>query len=412
MEKVGAYTERVTAEGEWQGGDVQSGLRATPMKAEYFNMLQRELVNVIQAAGIDLDKDDDGQLLVALEALIALKVPGQIVTSISVDTVLGQGQMGLVLVDAAGGNRAVTLPAADADLGVVDVILRRTDSATTTCSVSASAGDKIHSDMQSQPTGAGSVQLPSAGSWVHLRSNGAGKWFEVGATSLPQVGLRGAHRALKVSTTGTSAQVSISADALVVEDAVGQQRLLRNINLTINSAAAGANGLSSGALAANTWYAIWVWWNGSAVCATLDLSFTAPTAPEGYTHRARIGWARTDGSANKYPLGFVQHGRSVQLLALRDMASGVLAQWTAIAVGNFVPATAVAISGRIQNSNVICSVAPNASYDTYGVAYVYLPSGSGTAAQQFRVQLESSNIYGYSTASGSKISVLGWEDNL
>ncbi|MDB1109699.1 phage tail protein [Pseudomonas extremaustralis] len=69
MEKVGAYTERVTASGEWQGGDVQSGLRATPMKADYFNMLQRELVAVVEGAGIALDKTDDNQLLQAIRRI-------------------------------------------------------------------------------------------------------------------------------------------------------------------------------------------------------------------------------------------------------------------------------------------------------------------------------------------------------
>jgi hypothetical protein len=81
-------------------------------------------------------------------------------------------------------------------------------------------------------------------------------------------------------------------------------------------------------------------------------------------------------------------------------------------VGNFVPPTAGAIVGRINNSNNICAVAPNATYDIYGISYVYLPPGYGTAAHQFRLQLESSNIYGYSTSAGSKIAVLGWEDNL
>lgn len=69
MEKVGAYTERVTASGEWQGGDVQTGLRATPMTADYFNMLQRELVAVVEGAGIDLDKTNDNQLLQAVRRI-------------------------------------------------------------------------------------------------------------------------------------------------------------------------------------------------------------------------------------------------------------------------------------------------------------------------------------------------------
>ncbi|MFV2948585.1 hypothetical protein [Pseudomonas japonica] len=69
MEKVGAYTERTTADGEWQGGDVQSGLRATPMLAEYFNMQQRELVAVVKGAGLQLSKADEGQLLKAIKIL-------------------------------------------------------------------------------------------------------------------------------------------------------------------------------------------------------------------------------------------------------------------------------------------------------------------------------------------------------
>lgn len=69
MEKIGAYTDRVTTTGEWQGGDVQSGQRATPMRSDYFNMLQRELVAVVQSAGIALDKDDDHQLLQAIRRI-------------------------------------------------------------------------------------------------------------------------------------------------------------------------------------------------------------------------------------------------------------------------------------------------------------------------------------------------------
>lgn len=63
MEKVGAYTDRVTVTGEWQGGDVQSGLRATPMKAEYFNMLQRELLAILAKAGVQPSLARNDQIL-------------------------------------------------------------------------------------------------------------------------------------------------------------------------------------------------------------------------------------------------------------------------------------------------------------------------------------------------------------
>lgn len=69
MEKIGAYTERVTSEGEWRNGDPASNVRATPMLAIYFNMLQRELLNVLGDAGIEPNILDEGQLAAAINAV-------------------------------------------------------------------------------------------------------------------------------------------------------------------------------------------------------------------------------------------------------------------------------------------------------------------------------------------------------
>ncbi len=69
MEKVGVFTERTTSEGEWRNGDPASNVRATPMLAGYFNMLQRELLNVLADAGIDADIQDETQLAAAINAI-------------------------------------------------------------------------------------------------------------------------------------------------------------------------------------------------------------------------------------------------------------------------------------------------------------------------------------------------------
>jgi hypothetical protein len=69
MEKVGAFTERTTSEGEWRSGDPASNVRATPMLAAYFNMLQRELLNVLADAGINADIQDETQLAAAINAI-------------------------------------------------------------------------------------------------------------------------------------------------------------------------------------------------------------------------------------------------------------------------------------------------------------------------------------------------------
>lgn len=69
MEKVGAFTERTTSAGEWRNGDPASNVRATPMLAGYFNMLQRELLNVLADAGIEPNIEDEGQVAAAMNAI-------------------------------------------------------------------------------------------------------------------------------------------------------------------------------------------------------------------------------------------------------------------------------------------------------------------------------------------------------
>ena len=72
MEKVGAFTDRATDNGEWRPGNPASGQQATPMLAAYFNMLQRELVGLVQGAGISLNANDDSQVLKAVKALAGI----------------------------------------------------------------------------------------------------------------------------------------------------------------------------------------------------------------------------------------------------------------------------------------------------------------------------------------------------
>lgn len=76
MEKVGAFTERVTSDGEWRNGDPASNVRATPMLAAYFNMLQRELLNVLADAGLEPDLGDETQLAQAMNAIADRRAVG------------------------------------------------------------------------------------------------------------------------------------------------------------------------------------------------------------------------------------------------------------------------------------------------------------------------------------------------
>lgn len=70
MEKVSAYTDRVTETGEWRAGNPGAGQTATPMLADYFNMQQRELLGVLEAAEVEPNINDDNQLAASIWAML------------------------------------------------------------------------------------------------------------------------------------------------------------------------------------------------------------------------------------------------------------------------------------------------------------------------------------------------------
>ena len=70
MRKVGSTTDTADANGEYTNGNVANGISPTIINAEMLNTFQRELVNVVEGAGIALDPNDDGQVLKALDKII------------------------------------------------------------------------------------------------------------------------------------------------------------------------------------------------------------------------------------------------------------------------------------------------------------------------------------------------------
>lgn len=246
--------------------------------------------------------------------------------------------------------------------------------------------------------------------------------------------IQGAIKNLQASATGISPNVNISADEIAVESAANEYKTLRNVNLTISGAASGiANGLDTGELAINTWYSVWVIFNGMTTAGLLSLSPTSPIMPSGYTHKARVGWIRTDGSVNKLPLAYKQAGKRVQytpstgsnLTALPAMAVGVAGTvatpvWSAVAIASFAPPTAASIRVSLYGYSAgLVAAAPN---NSYGVEVSNTtnppPLANSAAGGQYGsfvsdFLIESSNIYYISSASpASGLYCIGWEDNL
>ena len=75
MQKIGNITSTADANGEWTNGNVAAGTPPTILDAAWLNTIQRELINVISAAGLTLDPSNDAQLLAALKVGIG---PGRL----------------------------------------------------------------------------------------------------------------------------------------------------------------------------------------------------------------------------------------------------------------------------------------------------------------------------------------------
>ena len=426
MEKVGAFTDRTTEGGEWRSGNPASGQQATPMLSAYFNMLQRELVSVVESAGIELDKEDDGQLLQAIRRLRggAATNFGQWLWSSSTAGNPGAGRIAL---NNATPGSATTLfideiSAEDVDFSQSLGLLRAGDTVTLQERDTAELSHRLHVTGPAVDHGtyrsipveyvSGEGGLPETDAAVSVLLT------QSTAASVSTDGVAGSFSNLRASASGTNATVNVSADALCLKNASNQQKVVNAIALSINSAANGANGLDIGALTAATWYSTWVIYNPTTqtLAGLLSLSATAPTLPAGYTHRARVGWVRTDSTANKYPLLFFQSGRRVtyvptagtNLSAWPVMASGTAAA-AAVAWASFAPPTASVVR-RIAYAATGGSVAVLLTAN--GTFMAYTPAiSSFSPVLNVDFPTYGPNVYWTSSGNGT-LYCLGWEDNL
>lgn len=100
-------------------------------------------------------------------------------TNLNANTQLTAAHEGVVVLDAAAGDRTLTLPPADAAFGIRDILVRRLDNSGNRAKVIASGTNKIKFHTHLNATGYAFLYLMGAGDWWHLRSDGAGGWWPV-----------------------------------------------------------------------------------------------------------------------------------------------------------------------------------------------------------------------------------------
>ena len=120
-------------------------------------------------------------------------------THLNANTALTDAQEGVIVLDATAGDRTLTLPAANAGLGVRDYLIRRKDNSGNRARVQAAGADKIKFHTHLNADGYGFLYLMGAGDWWHLRSDGAGGWWPIGRHDSDAIG-----RPVFETTTGVS----------------------------------------------------------------------------------------------------------------------------------------------------------------------------------------------------------------
>jgi hypothetical protein len=146
-------------------------------------------------------------------------------------------------------------------------------------------------------------------------------------------------------------------------------------NTTVDAETNGANGLDTGSLANNTWYALFIIGsstNSATPSLLLSASVSSPLLPDGFDCFRRIGWARTNGSAEI--LKFLQTGSGGKEYYQWDVPINVLSAGSSATFATVSLASAVPPQTTPVHINI--SYTPAAAANTASIR----PSGSSAAA--------------------------------
>ena len=233
-------------------------------------------------------------------------------------------------------------------------------------------------------------------------------------------------RGLKATASGTT--VTVAALEATLRNAAGLAAYgsgLTGLTATIGGTAGTLGRLDAGAIAANTWYTVYVVGNGSGGFGTqFSLSDTAPSPlVAGYGYYARVGQFYVGASTASW-VGLVQADQRVWYAA--ELASASLTgsvSWAALALTGYVPPSASVAVGNVGIKSSATSRGMALAMNNAGGGGQYFGAGMlGTAwggayaSAPFRVPVSvvSGNATLYyktdaATAAAYQWQVAGWE---
>ncbi|AZE10165.1 Phage tail fiber protein [Pseudomonas chlororaphis subsp. aureofaciens] len=111
MQKIGDSTTTADAAGEFTEGNPGAGVPATLLKSPWLNAIQRELLSVLSAAGLNADPANDSQLAGAMALLVKRAAGSKAgVKIITASTALTKAEAGFFVLANIAANGVITLP--------------------------------------------------------------------------------------------------------------------------------------------------------------------------------------------------------------------------------------------------------------------------------------------------------------
>lgn len=293
--------------------------------------------------------------------------------------------------------------------------------------------DATHIDLQGSTFTNAYVSGGTIGGGVEEISLGTGLTLTGSVLSASPVSgpMGGAQGLVITNNTGTpNSQIDITSDQVTLINPTGNVPLYTtgfSVGVTINTSVTGVNGLDTGARANSTWYNLFLISDGTSLAGLASLSATAPTMPGVYVYKVRIGAMRTDGSGNFLRSKQVGN-KATNLTAVANLpamsVANIGATYTAIAVANFAPPTAISIfvSTFVQSNGTGPSYLGIAGYQAgtapntqpypewlFEVNGAQVLMSSGTT----EIVLLSTNIFYASNANSAvNVAAAGWRDKV
>ncbi|MET3461297.1 hypothetical protein [Variovorax atrisoli] len=336
----------------FSAGNPGLGVLATYLSNLWCDMLQQEIVNVVEAAGLTANPAVMTQLLQAIKLNSAL-----------------------VGVDTGAANSAVVTYSPVVPALVDGMVLwfkaAATNSGATTLNVNGLGAKAVvggaHAALQGgEIVGNGKCMVvwnAALNSFVLIECTGAA--LQVGPATqnqhAPQMsqaaGVAGSASNLTMTLTAAAASGTMTADEIIVETALGGVRYcLPSFNKTVNLATVGAGGMDTGTAPVSGFVALYAIYNPTTgVSALLATNATAAAAPNiygganmpaGYTASGLVSVWPTNG-ASQLVIG-VQQDRKFLCSAVQVLNATTVVTRTVLSIASAVPKNAKFYSGYIN----------------------------------------------------------------